>query len=187
MTLRITGGSLKNRAIKSPKTLVVRPTLSIIRQAVFNVLQSNVEGCVFLDLFAGSGIMGMEALSRGASFCFFIEKNRKTYAFLKENLIKLDLFEKTEIILGDCNKVLHCINRKVDIIYMDAPYDLYKKEPHMIEGIFQNLLNKEKLSSSVKVFIETGSPTRKILDPDCFRLLKERKYHGSILYQYQKN
>ncbi len=84
--MRVTGGEFCGRQLKVPKTDAIRPTQDRVRQALFNILQSEVPNCDFLDLFAGSGAVGIEALSRGAKSATFVEANRKHIAVLNENL-----------------------------------------------------------------------------------------------------
>ncbi len=84
--MRVTGGDFCGRTLKVPKTDAIRPTQDRVRQALFNIIQSEVAGSDFLDLFAGSGAVGIEALSRGANSATFVEASRKHVAVLKENL-----------------------------------------------------------------------------------------------------
>ena len=87
--MRITGGQYCNREILVPKTDLIRPTQDRVRQAVFNIIQTEVAGCDFLDLFAGSGAVGLEALSRGAASATFVEQSRKHLEVLRKNLAVL--------------------------------------------------------------------------------------------------
>ena len=84
--MRITGGEFGGRNLKVPKSDTIRPTQDRVREAVFNIIQFEVPGCDFLDLFAGSGAVGLEALSRGAKSATFVEANRRHIAVLNENL-----------------------------------------------------------------------------------------------------
>ena len=84
--MRITAGKFKNKQVKTVDSDLIRPTLSKIRESLFNVLQNEITDASFLDVFAGSGIVGIEAASRGAKEVIFIEKNPKHYKLLKENL-----------------------------------------------------------------------------------------------------
>ena len=87
--MRITGGEFGGRNLKVPKSDTIRPTQDRVREAVFNIIQFEVPGCDFLDLFAGSGAVGLEALSRGAKSATFVEANRRHIAVLNENLASL--------------------------------------------------------------------------------------------------
>ena len=84
--MRITGGEFGGRNLKVPKTDAIRPTQDRVREALFNIIQCEIAGADFLDLFAGSGAVGLEAVSRGAKSVTFVEQNRKHIAILNENL-----------------------------------------------------------------------------------------------------
>ena len=84
--MRITGGEFGGRNLKVPKSDAIRPTQDRVREALFNIIQFEVAGCEFLDLFAGSGAVGLEALSRGAKSVTFVERERRHLAVLKENV-----------------------------------------------------------------------------------------------------
>jgi 16S rRNA (guanine966-N2)-methyltransferase len=119
--MRITGGVAKGRIVPSPEGLGVRPTASKIRQAFFNILQARVSDCDFLDVFAGSGLMGLEALSRGARSLVSIESDRRMVRALEETL-KLMGFDG-EVICGDYRHILTTLPPlKFDIIFADPPY-----------------------------------------------------------------
>ena len=124
----ITGGKYKGRKIQAPDDKVTRPTLSKVRQGVFNTLFSMVgdfEGKSFLDLFGGSGIMGLEALSRGFRVISF-EKDKRTALAIKESYKSLKL--TPELYFGDSLKNILKVNTKADVIFIDPPYKSDLKE-----------------------------------------------------------
>jgi 16S rRNA (guanine966-N2)-methyltransferase len=142
--MNITGGKFNGRKITTVKSNDVRPTSSKVRSSIFNMLNSmeiDFVSTVFLDLFAGSGIMGLEALSRGAKKAVFVEKNPTTFKLIKQNLDKFEAnFETFNM---DALRFLDKTSEKFDIIFIDPPYmaGLYNS---VIELIFQkNLLNKD--------------------------------------------
>lgn len=118
--MNITAGKYKNQKITAPDESITRPTLSKVRMAVFNTLQALIdfEDASFLDMFAGSGIMGLEALSRGFSKVTAIEKNPKVFKILQDNYKKIG--EKQNLIKGDSLKLIP--NEEFDVIYIDPPY-----------------------------------------------------------------
>lgn len=119
--MRITAGKFKNKQVKTIDSDLIRPTLSKIRESIFNVLQNEIVDASFLDLFAGSGIVGIEAVSRGAKEAVFIEKNPRHYKLLKENLKGLDFENKT--FLGDTTSIIEKFEEnRFDIIFSDPPY-----------------------------------------------------------------
>ncbi len=119
--MRITGGEARGRLVPSPVGLAVRPTASKIRQAFFNILQAKVGQCDFLDVFSGTGLMGLEALSRGAHSLVSVDADRRMVKSLEESL-KLLGFE-AEVIAGDYRHILSTLPPlKFDIIFADPPY-----------------------------------------------------------------
>lgn len=126
MTLRIIAGTFKGRLLKAPKGPSTRPTQGMLREAVFNICQNEIPNARFLDLFAGSGAMGLEALSRGASHATLVEQNRHAAACIKENIATLQLQPQTTLIPTDVTRAIALLAKQsaqFDIIYIDPPYD----------------------------------------------------------------
>lgn len=138
----ITAGIYKGRKVIAPDEKLVRPTLSKIRESIFNILFSimDFEGKRFLDTFAGSGIMGLEALSRGFEYVLALEKNPKVVKILKENYENIKI--KPNLIVGDSLKLLSKMGEKFDVIYIDPPYfsDIYEE---CLKKIQENSLLKD--------------------------------------------
>ena len=130
----ITAGIYKGRKIIAPDEKIVRPTLSKAREGIFNVLYSLVEfeGSSFLDMYAGSGIMGLEALSRGFKNVVSVEKNISVVRIIKENFKTIGL--EPRLYVGDSLKVLTRLNEKFDVIFVDPPYfsGVYEKSLEVI-------------------------------------------------------
>ena len=119
--MRITGGQARGRLIAGPIGLEVRPTASKIRQAFFNILANKVPGCRFLDVCAGSGLIGAEAISRGAASLIAVEENKKFAQAIEGNLRRLGF--EGEVVCGDLRRVLPILGSKsADIIFADPPY-----------------------------------------------------------------
>jgi len=127
MTLRIIAGTFKGRILKTPKSDSTRPTQGMLREAIFNICQNDVPDAKFLDLFAGSGAMGLEALSRGALHSTFVEQNRQALTCIKENITTLGLESQTRLIPTDAARALELLTKQssqFNIIYIDPPYDI---------------------------------------------------------------
>jgi 16S rRNA (guanine(966)-N(2))-methyltransferase RsmD len=119
--LRITGGEARGRSITGPEGLELRPTGSKVRQAFFNIVGFELNACRFLDLCAGTGLMGIEALSRGAQSLISVELNRPTAKTIEHNLRHLGY--DAEVICGDVLKVIPVLEAGAfDIIFADPPY-----------------------------------------------------------------
>jgi 16S rRNA (guanine(966)-N(2))-methyltransferase RsmD len=124
MTLKIIAGKFKGRILKTRNSPQTRPTQGMLREAVFNICQNEIENARFLDLFAGSGAMGLEALSRGASHATFVEQNRQAIQCIKENIALLQLQNNATLLPMDCSRALSLLPKaSFDLIYIDPPYE----------------------------------------------------------------
>jgi 16S rRNA (guanine(966)-N(2))-methyltransferase RsmD len=124
--MRIISGASKGRKLATPKNQTIRPTSDRVKESIFNILRGEIEGKVVLDLFAGTGNLGIEALSRGAKKAFFVEKGRQALRLIQKNLIQLGLEERSEIIPKDANRAIGILNQRgesFDLILMDPPYE----------------------------------------------------------------
>jgi len=121
--MRIIGGSAKRQGLKSPShSLGVRPILARIKKSLFDIIRLRLEGSDFLDLYAGSGSVGIEALSRGARFVTFMDMNPNCLSIIRQNLSKLRLFERARLVRADVLKNLGYAGGPFDLIFMGPPY-----------------------------------------------------------------
>jgi 16S rRNA (guanine966-N2)-methyltransferase len=134
--VRVIAGEFRSRRLKSLPGLNTRPTPDRLRETLFNVLAPRVEGCVFLDVYAGTGAVGIEALSRGASRAVFVEKNRAAVEVIRENLASLGLQSRAEVFTGKVATVLERL--RADIAFLDPPYDLSKEYEVSIAALGQS-------------------------------------------------
>jgi 16S rRNA (guanine966-N2)-methyltransferase len=181
--LEIIAGRYKGRPLIAPKNDHVRPTLSSLREAVFNMLQGYMEEALFLDLFAGSGAMGLEALSRGAAHASFVDVDRKSIQAIKINCQALNVQPSTTIYFGDVLKKLGQLQKEqesFDIIYADPPYDQGHGEAVLSFLDSSSLLNPEGF-----LFIEEGFKTT-ISDENLahLKLHKEKRFGSSKLFLF---
>ena len=138
--IRISGGKFHGRVIASPKNKAVRPTTGMVRESLFSMIQQHMPGSRFLDLFAGSGLMGIEALSRGAEFVLAVEQQRDHVRLIQENYAKLGIsVEQAKVIPMDVFRFTERPNKEsaFDIIFADPPYGLAGLDK-MIAGIHAN-------------------------------------------------
>lgn len=124
--MRVITGSARGRKLREPTGMDIRPTADQVKESVFNIIQGDVEGRVCLDLFSGTGQMGIEALSRGAEKCVFVDQDRAAVALTKKNL-ELTGF-RAEVCQADALRFLES-REKYDLIFIDPPYrsGLYEK------------------------------------------------------------
>lgn len=120
--MRIIAGEFRSRRLKTLPGTETRPTPDRLRESLFNVLATEVADAVFIDAYAGSGAVGIEALSRGAARSIFIERSRPAATVIRENLASLGLTARADVLQG---RVLqHLSKRKADIVFLDPPYSL---------------------------------------------------------------
>lgn len=186
MTLKILGGEFGGRLLKAPKGTQTRPTTSMLRKAVFDILQPQIQGAVFLDLFSGSGAMGIEALSRGAKEAVFVDSHREAIHTLRENLALLKIEAKAHVIQNDVFKALKKLqemNLFCDIIYADPPYDRSKLYQEILTFFDRGAL----LKPEGVLFVEAPAPSPLQEQVKALKHLKPlhpRRYGTSELYQF---
>lgn len=167
--MNITAGKYKGQKVTAPDETITRPTLSKVRMAVFNTLQSLVdfEDSTFLDMFAGSGIMGLEAISRGFKNVVAIEKNPKVYNIIINNYKSLKI--KPNVLKGDSLKVIP--KEYFDVIYIDPPY---------YSGVYEQALQVIP-SCNIAVLEHTVD-----VDFSGFEIIKQKKYGDKTLTYLKK-
>ena len=121
--MRIITGRARGARLKTPKGLLTRPTSDRVKESLFSILGGRVVGRRVLDLFAGTGALGIEALSRGASECVFVDHSRQSIGLIKRNLAHCGAGEQARVLAGDYRKILAGLSGSFDIILMDPPYD----------------------------------------------------------------
>ena len=120
--MRVIGGEFRSRRLKSIPGLATRPTPDRLRETLFNILAPRIEGAVFVDAYAGTGAVGIEALSRGAARCVFVESGRRAVEAIRENLHALGIEERASVVAG---KVAAALGRmEADIVFLDPPYEM---------------------------------------------------------------
>jgi 16S rRNA (guanine966-N2)-methyltransferase len=122
--LRVSGGEARGRRLKAPKN--IRPTQGMVKQALFNMVGPSIEGARVLDLFAGSGAIGIEALSRGAASVTFVDQEPRGLAILRQNLDALGFKDRAHAVRGDVVRWLEASRdavRAADFIFLDPPYE----------------------------------------------------------------
>ena len=122
--MRIIAGTARSLPLKTVEGLDTRPTTDRIKETLFNIIQDEIPGCYFLDLFAGSGQMGLEAVSRGAQYAVFVENNKKAAACVEDNIRFTKFTKETKLYNSDVLSALRAMEGKYrfDIIFMDPPY-----------------------------------------------------------------
>lgn len=122
--MRVITGTLKGKRLKTLDGLETRPTQDRIKEAIFSIIQFDIPGATVLDLFAGSGQLGIEALSRGAKQCVFVDKSKEACAVIKENIDTCKLGLTSRVVNSDVFGYLRTAPKGFDIVIMDPPYEL---------------------------------------------------------------
>lgn len=172
--MRVISGRARGTKLVSIDSDKTKPTQDRIKESIFNIIQDYIKDSVFLDLFAGSGAIGIEAISRGAKRVYFCEKNRDAIKYIKENLSKTRFEEYSEIYNGDYSEFLKNSKEKYDIIYIDPPY----KEMYGTESI-KFIKEFELLKKDGFAIIETDEFNRDITELnkiDGLDIFDTRKY-----------
>lgn len=172
--MRVIAGRAKRLQLKTLEGLDTRPTTDRIKETLFNMIDPWIGDSYFLDLFAGSGGIGIEALSRGALEAVFVEKNPKAVAVIRDNLNHTKLSENAAVLQMDAVNALHRLNGKYrfDYIFMDPPYD------HLLEKDVLNCIKDMNiLSEDGLIIIEASLDTNfDYLESMGYRLVKEKIY-----------
>lgn len=184
--MKICAGKYKGLSLNAPKGSVTRPTSGRLREALFNISQDYIEKCRFLDLFAGSGAMGLEALSRGAEVATFIEKDRFAWEAIEQNIARLKVETQSIVLRGDVFVWLEKLAKRqaqFDVIYADPPYEaIYGKK--VVEAVDRLPL----LAPGGHLFIEDSK--RNLKEEDLYStltLVDARNMGRTTLFHYQKS
>ncbi len=169
--MRIISGKARGTKLYTLEGDKTRPTLDRVKESLFNIIQKDVSGSVFLDMFSGSGSIGLEAASRGAKKVILCEEDRNAICIIKKNIEKTHL--DVELYETSYKKMLDILNEKLDIVYIDPPYKtdlVYESIKKLIE---LDLLNNESL-----IIIETDEEERiiKQIDELEVEIVNQRKY-----------
>ena len=175
--MRITGGQFCGRILKVPNSDAIRPTQDRVRESVFNIIQCEIGGAKFLDLFAGSGAVGLEALSRGASAATFVEMNRRHLATLKDNLSAL----QPQLHTSTCDVVASEVYGWIanysgpgfDIAFADPPYALGEEKGYA--SVLKTLAERNVVKTD-GMFIAEMTAVQKAEETPGWDLLRDRTY-----------
>ena len=172
--MRIIAGEFKGRRLNAPKDDKIRPTSDKVKEAVFSMIAADIADAVVIDLFSGTGNLGLEALSRGAKRCYFGDNSRDSMKITLQNIAHCKQEDKAVTILGDFEKVLRRIPEKADLIFLDPPY-----KAGLLAGCIDLISGLSLLSEEGVIVAEhvAGEPLPDVLSG--FTRRKEKKY-GTI-------
>ncbi len=173
--MRIIAGNNKGRKLNTPRDNQVRPTTDKVKEALFSIIQNHVYGAVVCDLFAGTGTLGLEALSRGATRCYFGDHAGESVKLVKDNVALCKEERNAIIVHGDFLRTLDRIDEKVDIFLLDPPYDKDLLEKAIIAIDEKGLLAKDG--------IVVAEHTKDVVLPETLGGLekKKEKRYGTVV------
>ncbi len=174
--MRVIAGTARSLRLKTPDGMDTRPTTDRIKETLFNILAPTMPDCEFLDLFSGSGGIGIEALSRGAAHAYFVDNSRKAVQVIRENLIHTRLEDRADILAYDAVSAIRLLERShgaFDVIFMDPPYRK-NWEREILSALAQSRLADEQTLIVIESDRETDFPYLNEL-PFAIRRVKEYK------------
>lgn len=181
--MRIIGGKARGTKLYTLEGTVTRPTLDRVKESIFNIIQNDICDSLFLDLFSGSGAIGLEAISRGAQKAILCDKSKQAINIINKNIDKTHFKEQVQIYNMDYQEVLKNLREHVDIIYIDPPY-----QTDYIKKSLEILQQSTSISGQTKIIIETDDEVRvleQIKDLN-FEIIDKRKYGIAHIIFLQK-
>jgi len=179
--MRIIAGDFKGRRLYSPDDNRIRPTTDKVKEALFSMIAFDIPDAVVCDLFAGSGNLGLEALSRGAKHCYFGDNSRDSLKLIKENIKYCKAEELSTVIAGDYASVLGRVHEKVDIFFLDPPY-----KDCLLPDCFEKIAEFDLLSEDGIIVAEHGSDEELPDELFGFTKYKEKEYNRIALSVYTR-
>ncbi len=179
--MRVTGGIGRGRKLKVPAGARVRPTSDKVKQALFNILGQNVEGAHFLDLFAGAGGIGIEALSRGAGLVVFVDDSRDSLRVIQHNIEQTGFKERAQIVASKAEAFLRKTSGQYDIVFLDPPYSL------ALEPLLTAIAESGVLKSDAIIVAEHFKKQPSIERAGRLSLYREAQYGDTVLAFYRIN
>lgn len=180
--MRIIAGKAGRLAIKVPSA-VARPTTDFVRQAIFSILGERNHDARVLDLFAGSGALGLEALSRGAASCVFVDEHRQAAAIITENLTKSRL-EGGRVVRSDVHSFLKRDTSTYDLIFADPPYFKHAGDKDHVTALLSSDSLPPRLAPGGSFIAEISSNQRSPESPQ-WTLVDRREYGSSAILRYE--
>ena len=177
--MRIIAGQRRGHKFDGPKGRETRPTSDMVREALFNILRDVVEGRQVLDLFAGTGALGLEALSRGAAFALFVERDRDNVALIRRNLATLRFEGRGAVLAADAYRWARTFEPEDDrplLVLLDPPYREYERHPERVGRLVRDLLGKLPPDSVVAIEAGRAAVADVLPDPAAWDI---RRYGGT--------
>lgn len=179
--MRVITGTARGVQLKTPEGLDTRPTAERVKEALFSAIQFEIEGRRVLDLFAGSGQLGIEALSRGAERAVFVDAGKSAAALVKENLRRAKLTEKAQVVQADYLSYLSRCREKFGLIFLDPPY-----AEKFLENALEKIVEFDILSSGGIIVTERPEGKELPLEFAGYIRSKDYRYGITLITLYRK-
>jgi len=180
--MRVTGGKVRGAQLKILPRHSVRPTTSVVRQAIFSILENSTTNWhQVLDLYAGSGALGIEALSRGAGWVDFVDYRKICCDLIKNNLGKIGGLEWSHVYCCSVNKALTFLNKSYDIIFIDPPYS-----NSSTNNLLVNLAKSKLPAENSAIVLSHANRFPLKSNYDDLHLVEQRRYGDTFIFIYQK-
>ena len=180
--MRVIAGIARGAALKTPDGLATRPTTDRVKEAVFSILHFDIPGAVVLDLFGGTGQLGIEAISRGAHSCDFVDESEAACKIIRENLKRTKFETQGNVVRSDYKAFLNRSRRKYDIIILDPPY-----ANDFLENSLKLISEIDILQSGGIIVTERPLEKELLLEFAGYTRSKDYKYGNTLIALYRKN
>ena len=179
--MRVITGSARGRRLGELEGMETRPTTERVKEGLFNIIQFDIEGRKVLDLFAGTGQLGIECLSRGAASAVFVDRRADAVKLIRENLKVTDLTDRARVVAGDSVEYLKSVREKFDLILLDPPY-----AAGLLEPVIAHIARFDILSPHGIIIAESAADTVLPAMPSPYALYREYRYGKIKLTVYHR-
>jgi len=179
--MRIIGGEFKGRKLAAFRGTATRPTADRLRESIFNIRASSIQDAVVLDLFAGTGALGLEALSRGAATAFFIDSEIPAVKIIEKNIESCRVTNRARVIRWDIRRNLNCLSPGVpvfDLVFMDPPYNA-----DLVAPALQHLITQGVLKNNASIIVEHAS-TEPIASGIAGFVMTDQRIYGKTVVSF---
>ena len=180
--MRVITGKARGIQLKTPEGMVTRPTADRVKEALFSIIQFDIPGARVLDLFGGTGQLGIEALSRGAKHAVFVDANDSACRLIRENLKRTKLESEAQVVRADYMEYLQRCRETFDLVLLDPPY-----AEVFLENALKKLTEIDILQSGAIIVAERPVDKALTLDFPGFTRSKDYKYGNTLLTLYRKD
>jgi len=180
--MRVIAGEAKGQHLASPRNSATRPTTELVRGAIFSMLEAmSDDWSLVLDMYAGSGALGIEALSRGAGEVDFVEQNARCCAIIRDNLKRIQLEDRAHVYCWSAENAISRLNKEYSVILMDPPYS-----QSLLKGAPEKLFSSPLVGPDSTVVVQHSCHQTLMADTGCIKLVRTRNYGDTCISIYRR-